>query len=57
MDAPLEMSGCGTWCSGLAGKVVIGQRLNSILEIFSNQNDAVALNVLSKAIKCHLSSA
>lgn len=57
MDAPREMSGCGTWCSGLAGKVVIGRRLNSILEIFSNQNDALALNVLSKAIKCHLSSA
>lgn len=46
MDAPCEMSGCGTWCSGLAGKVMTGQRLNSILEVFSNLNDPVGLKVL-----------
>lgn len=57
VDAPCEMSGCGTWCSGLAGKVVIGQRLNSILEVFSSLNDLVALKVLSKVINCYLSSA
>lgn len=47
------MSACGTWCSGLAGKVVIGPWLNSILEVFSSLNDPVALKVLSKAVICH----
>lgn len=33
-----ETTGCGTYCSGLVGKVVISQ-------IFPNQNDSVILHL------------
>lgn len=38
------MTGCGTQCHGLLDKVVISQRLDSlILEVFSNRNDSMVL--------------
>lgn len=39
-----EMTECGPQCRGLVGKVVVGQRLDSMVpEIFSNLNDSVIL--------------
>lgn len=44
MGAVQETTGCDTQCRGLIDKMVISQRLDSmILEVFSNLNDSVIL--------------
>lgn len=54
-----ETSGHDTWCYGRVDRVVIGQRLDSmILEVFSNLNDSVTLGFsvilfLYSLIPCH----
>lgn len=53
------VTGCGTQCSGSVDRVVIRQRLDSmILEVFSNLNDSVTLGfsvilLLYSLIPCH----
>lgn len=48
-----EMSGCGIWCHGLVGKVVIGQRLDLVTsEILYKPNDYVISHTAGEPQHC-----